>query len=625
MEQAAKRNARQITQRGRTSGHPPKFRPVQLATLVDTVPTGNLWMHEIKFDGYRALVAASGDQVLVHTRSGLDWTDKFAPLAAHIGALGLPACLIDGEIIARGQDGNPDFSSLQAVLRRGKGGQTDKDALEFHAFDLIEVSGEDLADLPNIERKERLEALLSEAQAPIFVADHIIGAGEKLFQAMCGAGQEGVIAKRVDAPYRGTRSRNWVKVKCTRRQEFVIVGWTKSIARGRDFSSLLLAQYVGKSLVYRGKVGTGFDAASQADLAARLDKISRKSPPLAVGGADARGVNWVTPKLVIEVAFAELTQEGRVRHGSFVGMRADKEASAVTGERAQAAPMQESAVKISNRSRVLFPEGGETKGDLADYYLDVAPLMLPYTACRPLSLVRCPQGRAKKCFFQKHDSGTFGDHVHHVPIREKDGGLEDYLYIDDAEGLISCVQMGTLEFHGWGARADAVDLPDRLIFDLDPDEGLEFRQCIRAAGDIRAKLADLGLVTFAMLSGGKGIHVVVPLKRGHDWETHKDFAHRFAEAMSLSQPERYVATMSKAKRKGRIFIDWLRNQRGATAVLPYSVRAREGAPVAIPVSWEELATMRDAHPFSIRDAAVLLERAQGLRGWGFAKQVLPAL
>ena len=625
MEAAAKRNARKVLPQGKALRRPPKFRPVQLATLVDAVPPGNLWMHEIKFDGYRALVAAAGGQVVVHTRSGLDWTDKFAPLAAHIAALGLPACLIDGEIIARGKDGNPDFSGLQAVLRRGKGGQSDQDELEFHAFDLIEVSGENLANLPNIERKERLEALLSEAQAPIFIADHIIGAGEKLFEALCAAGQEGVIAKRVDAPYRGRRSKNWVKVKCTRRQEFVVVGWTKSSARGRSFSSLLLGQYAGKALVYRGKVGTGFDAASQADLATRLEKTGRKSPPLAMSDADARGVHWVTPKLVVEVAFAELTREGRVRHGSFLGVRSDKPAATVVAEKARAAPPQESLMKISNRDRVLFPESGETKGDLADYYLGVAPLILPFAARRPLSLVRCPQGRAKKCFFQKHDSGTFGDHVHHVPIREKDGGLEDYLYIDDAEGLISCVQMGTIEFHGWGARADAVDLPDRLVFDLDPDEGLDFRQCVRAAGDIRTQLADLGLVTFAMLSGGKGIHVVVPLRRGHSWEAHKNFAHRFAEAMSLSQPERYVATMSKAKRKGRIFIDWLRNQRGATAVLPYSVRAREGAPVAIPVSWDELGAMSHAHPYSIRDAAVLLKRAENLRGWGFAEQDLPPL
>jgi bifunctional non-homologous end joining protein LigD len=625
MEQAAASNARKARPARRNSGKPPKFRPVQLATLVDSVPTGNLWMHEIKFDGYRALVAAAGGKLIVHTRSGLDWTDKFAPLAAHLAALNLPPCLIDGEIIARDKDGNPDFSGLQAVLKRGHGSQTDRDALEFHAFDLIELDGEDLAPMPNIERKERLEALLADAQPPVFIADHVIGSGEKLHDAMCAAGQEGIIAKRVDAFYRAGRTKNWVKVKCTRRQEFVILGWSRSTAKGRPFSSLLLGQYEGKKLVYRGKVGTGFDAESLVDMAAKLEKLARKTASVEVERAEARGVAWVTPKLVAEVAFAEFTGEGRVRHGSFLGLRSDKDAKSVTPERAQPAPAAEIDMKISNRDRVIFPESGETKGDLADYYAAVASLMLPFAAARPISLVRCPQGRAKKCFFQKHDSGTFGDHVHHVPIREKDGGMEDYLYLDDAEGLLACVQMGTIEFHGWGARADDVELPERMIFDLDPDEGLDFAECARAAKDIRARLADLGLVSFAMLSGGKGVHVVVPLKRGHDWDTHKDFARRFAEAMSLSQPKCYVATMSKAKRKGRIFIDWLRNQRGATAVLPYSARAREGAPVAVPIAWDELEGMKDAHPFSISDASRLIERARDLRGWGFCEQSLPGI
>ncbi|GAB7550841.1 DNA ligase D [Novosphingobium sp. 11B] len=625
MEKAASRNARHKNRSRKGAGKLPKFRPVQFATLVDTVPTGNLWMHEIKFDGYRALVAAAGGKVVVHTRSGLDWTDKFGPLAAHIAALDLPPCLIDGEIIARGTDGNPDFSSLQAVLKRGKGSQGEDQPLEFHAFDLLELDGENLAAMPNIERKERLEALLADAVPPIFVADHVIGAGETLYDAMCGAGQEGIIAKRIDAPYRGRRTKDWVKVKCTRRQEFVIVGWAKSSAKGRPFSSLLLGQYEDKTLIYRGKVGTGFDAEGLADMATRLEKLARKTPPLSVDKAEARGASWVTPKLVAEVAFAELTGEGRVRHGSFLGLRIDKKARAVTPEKAQAPPRAEIAVKISNRERVIFPESGNSKGDLADYYAAVAPLMLPFVTNRPISLVRCPQGRAKKCFFQKHDSGTFGEHVHHVPIREKDGGAEDYLYLNDAEGLLSCVQMGTIEFHGWAARVDDVERPDRMIFDLDPDEGLDFKECIRAAGDIRARLADLGLVAFAMLSGGKGVHVVVPLKRGHDWDTHKDFARRFAEAMSLAEPDRYVATMSKARRKGRIFIDWLRNQRGATAVLPYSVRSREGAPVAVPVSWDELDGMKTAQPFSIGDAAELIRRSERLHGWGFAEQRLPEI
>lgn len=623
MAAASFHNERKAAPRRKGPGKPPAVRALQLATLVDTVPTGNLWMHEIKFDGYRALIAASGDMVRVHTRNGLDWTDKFGPLAAHIAALDLPPCLIDGEIIARDARGNPDFSMLQSVLKRGKGSQGMDDALELHAFDLLELDGENIAPQPQIERKERLEALLAGASPPIFVTDHVIGAGEALYAAMCGAGQEGIIAKRVDAAYAGRRTRNWIKVKCTRRQEFVIVGWSRSSAKGRPFSSLLLGQYEGDELIYRGKVGTGFDADDLADLAKRLGTLARKTAPLAFDRAEARGASWVTPKLIAEIAFAELTAEGRVRHASFLGLRADKQAATVTHETPQATPSAAIAVAVSSRDRVIFPESGETKGDLADYYAAVAPLMLPFAANRPISLVRCPQGRAKKCFFQKHDSGTFGDHVHHVPITEKDGGAEDYLFVEDADGLIACVQMGTIEFHSWAARADAVERPDRMIFDLDPDEGLDFKECVRAASDIKAHLSDLGLVSFAMLSGGKGMHVVVPLTKGHGWDAHKDFARRFAEAMSLAEPDRYVATMSKAKRKGRIFIDWLRNQRGATAVLPYSARARPGAPVAVPIAWDDLGDRKDAHPFSISDAAALIDHARHLRGWGFANQTLP--
>ncbi len=607
--------------------NPPAFRKPQLATLVDTVPTGNGWMHEIKFDGYRALVAAAGEDVHVYTRNGKDWTDKFGPLVEAVAGLNLPSCLIDGEIIATDKAGNADFSTLQNVLKRGHGSQGKGDRLELHAFDLVELDGEDLAALPNIERKERLEALLAVAPPPIFVADHIIGAGEKLLETMCGAGQEGIICKRIDARYAHARSASWVKVKCTRRQEFIIIGWKKSSANARPFSSLLLAQREGEALIYKGKVGTGFTQDTMAELAAKFARIERKTAPADVDRTASRGVTWLTPKLVAEVAFSEFTGEGKVRHGSFLGLREDKPAKEVVPETAAKTPSPEAPVKISSRERVIFPETAQTKGQLADYYMTVAPLMLPFAGSRPTSLVRCPQGRGKKCFFQKHDAGSFGPHVRQVPIREKDGGTEDYLYIEDMAGILACVQMGTIEFHGWGARVADVEAPGRMVFDLDPDEGLDFGDVKRAAKDIRARLADIGLVSFAMLSGGKGVHVIVPLETGHDWETHKDFSHRFAEAMSLAEPERFTANMSKAKRKGRIFIDYLRNQRGATAVLPFSARARAGAPVALPIAWSELDGFENAHPFSIDDADRLIERAKdkALAGWGFAAHGLPDL
>jgi bifunctional non-homologous end joining protein LigD len=297
-------------------GKRPVFRPPQLATLVDTVPTGNGWMHEIKFDGYRALMAVRGDDVRIYTRTGKDWTEKFAPLVAAVAAMDLPPALIDGEIVAHDENGNPHFSSLQNILKRGHGSQGAGDALAFHAFDLIEENGEDLTKLPNIERKERLAALLEDAQAPIHVADHVIGAGEQLFEAMCGAGQEGIIAKAIDAPYAHKRSRNWVKVKCNLRQEFVIVGFKASSARGRPFASLLLAQHEGKALVYKGNVGTGFDAATMTDLAGKMARLARKTPTVEVERTAARGVTWLTPTLVAEIAFAEFTADGnRVRHG----------------------------------------------------------------------------------------------------------------------------------------------------------------------------------------------------------------------------------------------------------------------------------------------------------------------
>ncbi len=630
MRKAASHNkgqARPSAPRRARGAKPPAFRSPQLATLVDAVPAGNGWLHEIKFDGYRALIAAAGADVVVYTRSGKDWTDKFAPLARAFRALDLPPCLIDGEIVAYDAQGNPDFSALQAVLKRGHGAQREGDGFAYHAFDLLDLDGNDLSRLPNIERKERLDALLAQAEAPIHVADHVIGAGEKLLKAMCGAGQEGIISKRIDAPYASRRGRAWVKVKCTMRQEFVIIGWKKSSAKGRPFASLLLAQHQAGELIYKGNVGTGFTQQILDDLSHAMKPLERKTPPAEVDRVASRGVTWLSPKLVAEIAFAEFTADGNVRHGSFLGLRGDKQAREVEPETPEAPPPPDPPVNISSRDRVIFPDSGQTKGQLADYYAAIAPLMLPFAAQRPISLVRCPQGRAKKCFFQKHDSGSFGPHVHHIPITEKDGGTEDYLFISDAAGILACVQMGTIEFHGWGARSMDVEAPDRMVFDLDPDEGLDFAAVTRAARDIHDRLADVGLASFAMLSGGKGVHVVVPLTPGHDWAAHKDFARRFAEALAMAEPDRFTANMSKAKRKGRIFIDYLRNQRGSTAVLPYSARARAGAPVAVPVAWDELKRQDNAHPFGIADLRRLLDRAEGkaLAGWGFADQALPDL
>nr|WP_294809458.1 DNA ligase D [uncultured Sphingomonas sp.] len=600
----------------------PVFQPPQLATLVDSVPAGNQWLHEVKYDGYRALIATGAKGPKIYTRTGLDWTDKFPGIAEAAKGLSAPA-LIDGEIVAY-KNGKPDFSTLQEAIANGG------EDLTFFAFDLL-ADREDTTKLPQLARKERLRALLEGADERILFSEHIVGAGEKLFETMCREGYEGIVSKRADAPYRGTRTKAWLKVKCIHRQEFVIIGWTPSSAKGRGFRSLLLALNGPDGLVYAGKVGTGFNQATLHDLRERFDRIPAKEAPVKVPRAEARGAQWLQPKLVAEIAFTEFTAENVVRHGSFIGLREDKKPRDVVAEKP--APLPEtpaaapSSIKISSRDRVIYPEAGLTKGQLADYYTAIAPVALRWLANRPISLVRCPQGRAKHCFFQKHDAGSFGEHVHHIDVREKDGSVEPYLYVDDLDGIMACVQMGTIEFHGWGSLVADIEKPDRLVFDLDPDEGLDFAQVRKAAEDLKGHLADIGLTSWPLLSGGKGVHVVVPLIPEADWPTVRSFAERFARALAQAEPDRFTANLKKLTRKGKIFIDYLRNQRGATAVLPYVARARENAPVAAPISWTQLRDLESAKLYTIRDAEALLERAtsRALQGWGEAEQTLPDL
>ena len=627
---ASKRAAGKGSAKKSPADKPPAFREPQLCTLVDAVPAGSAWLHEVKYDGYRALVAVGGGAAKVFTRSGLDWTDKFAGVAEAAAALPVEAALIDGEIVAY-KDGKPDFSTLKNAIAGGG-------AMTFFAFDLLHLDGEELADQPTVARKERLRPLVDGADARLQFAEHVLGAGEQLFAAMCEQGLEGVVSKLADAPYRGGRARAWVKAKCLHRQEFVIVGWTTSDKK-RGFKSLLLGVHEGGRLRYAGKVGTGFTQALMDELREQLDALAVDTATVEAPRAAVRGAKWVRPELVAEIAFAEVTPDQVLRHASFLGLRGDKPASEVVAEAAEAAepPPQPAPaapaieVKVSNRERVIFPESppakGVTKGELADYYAQVAPVMLPWVAARPVSLVRCPQGRAKHCFFQKHDAGSFGEWVHQVPVREKDGSSENYLYVEDADGLVACVQMGTIEFHGWGSRVATLEQPDRLVIDLDPDEGLDFAETKKAAEWVRQQLAELGLVSFPLLSGGKGVHVVVPLTPRAEWPAVRDFAERFARALAQAEPERFVAVMTKAKRTGRIFIDYLRNGRGSTAIMPYAARARAGAPVAAPVSWSELKDLDTAARWSVRDAAELIERAngRGLRGWGVADQTLPDL
>ena len=372
----------------------------------------------------------------------------------------------------------------------------------------------------------------------------------------------------------------------------------------------------------------------------RMEPLAVEKAPVVVPRADRKGAHWIKPQLVAEIAFTEFTGDGILRHPSFIALREDKPAKDVVREvpqhlesvtkpprkrQSKHASAEDFGIEISSPERVIYPELGLTKKDLADYYATVERLIMVDAADRPMTLIRCPGGRTGECFFQKHDKGTFGPHVKQIPIEEKAGKTEDYLYFADIQGLLACVQMGTVEFHGWGSKVEKVEYPDRLVFDLDPDVGLDFNKVKSAAVRLRGLLDGLGLESFPLLSGGKGIHVVVPLDASKDWPTVKSFADRFSRAIAEAEPETFTANIRKVQRKGRIFLDWLRNQRGATAVMPYSARAREGAPVSAPIAWDELDRYESGHHFSIRDFDELLDRAtsKALRGWGEADQALP--
>ncbi|TGQ04145.1 DNA ligase D [Mesorhizobium sp. M2E.F.Ca.ET.166.01.1.1] len=603
---------------------PPAFRPVQLARLVDTVPAGERWIHEMKFDGYRILVAVGSGEARAYTRSGLDWSGRFPSVLSEARKLRVRSALIDGEAVVMDAAGRSSFQALQNALKG------DPASIDFYAFDLLELDGEDLTKLPLLERKEKLEEILPEKSHILRYSDHIQGRGEELLNRFCDAGLEGVISKLADSEYVGARDGSWLKIKCIKRQEFVLVGWTPS-DKDRAFRSLILGVHDGGKLRYTGKVGTGFDTAEMERLIRTMAPLEQSAATVEAPRAEVRGAHWLRPKLVAEIAYTEMTNEGTLRHPSYLGLREDKKPEAVALETehhtATLPAPATSTIAISNRGRVIYPESNITKGQLADHYADVASIMLPWAGNRPISLVRCPQGRAKKCFFQKHDAGSFGDKVHHVGITEKDGHEEPYLYVDDAEGLVTCVQMGTIEFHGWGARIDDVEKADRLVFDLDPDEGLDFEAVRAAAFQFRDILKSLGLTTFPMLTGGKGVHVIAPLTPRAEWPEVKAFASGLAQAVARTDPSHFTAVLSKAKRKGRIFVDYLRNQRGATAIMPYSARSRPGAPVAAPITWAEMKTIDAPSHFHVGDAGELKKRAasKSLAGWGRADQVLPNL
>jgi bifunctional non-homologous end joining protein LigD len=642
----------------------PSFVKPQLATLVREAPAGDGWLHEIKFDGYRMLARLDNGRVRWLSRNGLDWTRRFAALTPSIEALGAQSALLDGEVVAVQPDGTTSFHALQTALSEGR-----SDVLTFYAFDLLHLDGVDLRRCTLEERKEVLGLLLGvedgdgDPTSAVRFSKHIAGEGPAFYRQACNARLEGILSKRRDQPYASGRSRDWLKIKCAREQELVVIGFTKPGGSRVGLGALVLGYYEDGRLKHAGRVGTGFGRKMLLDLRQRLKPLVLDRPPVAgpLPAAARRGVTWVRPELVAEVGFTEWTSDGMLRHPTFKGLREDKPASEVVREKPAATPAPKSSgwrraksaakapraraqpakpararaseaqsaevagIEITHPERVVYPELGVTKLELARYYESVAERILPHIAGRPLSVVRCPRGAGAPCFFQKHGHGHFPDAVKAVEV-EEGSGKALYLMVDSLPGLIAVVQMGAMELHPWGSRADRLEHPDVMIFDLDPAEGVPWKSVTQSALLLRGLLEHLGLESFLKTTGGKGLHVVVPLARRQGWDEVKAFSRNLAEQMERAAPELYLSTASKAKRKGRIFVDYLRNARGATAVAPYSSRARAGATVAVPLHWSEIE--RDpvrADAFDVRNLARRLERRGFRDPWAAFFRVKQAL
>ncbi len=597
----------------------PKFIEPQLATQVSTPPSGDDWLHELKLDGYRIQLHVDKGKSTIYTRKGLDWTHRMRDIAATAAELPVKSALIDGEVVVLDKDGKTSFADLQAAF------QDEKNAhLTYFAFDLLHLDGHNLRGLPLERRKAILEGLLSELEDDSILrySEHIRAHGDETFKHACKVGAEGIVSKLASSHYVSGRSKSWLKEKCVHQQEFVIGGFTPPSNGGPGIGSLLLGYYDDGKLKYAGRTGTGFTQASQKTVRKRLEELRQEKAPFAgtLTTEEKKDALWVKPEAVAEVQFASWTGDHRVRQASFQGLREDKPAKEIRREepvtmpkpsRGRAKKDEPEAVEkasapqkkttkppdlsvladfhLTHPEKVLDVDSGMTKAQLAEYYFEIADRLLPYIAERPLSVVRCPEGSGKPCFFQKHIGMGVPKGVESVSVpNKKEKGAEDYLTVSTRDGLVGLAQMGVMEIHPWGSRNDALETPDLIIFDLDPDAEIEWKTLAESATEVRDVLKELGLKTFVKSTGGKGLHVVAPIEPKHAWPEVKEFTHNVVLALEKARPERYLTKMTKSARKGRIFLDYLRNDRGATAVAPYSPRARKGVRVAIPLRWDEL-------------------------------------
>ena len=590
----------------------------QLATLVDHMPSDDRWLHEIKFDGYRLLCRVKNGEVRLFTRNANDWTSKLTAQANAVANLRMKEAWLDGEAVVLTEQGRSSFQALQNAFDSHFTG-----TIVYCLFDLLYLNGYDLRSTPLIERKRLLASLLSRSRdAHLRYSDHIIGDNQASLEEACRQGLEGLIVKRMDAGYRSGRGRSWLKVKCEQRQEFVIGGFTEPAGSRQGFGALLLGFYEDGRLRYAGKVGTGFSDRVLKTLHRTLVALERPKPPFVnpPTGYEAKGAHWVIPQLVAEIRFAEWTQEGILRQPSFQGLRTDKPATEIGRERAEPpvehhtgtraskpkGTHQATAGRLTNPDRVLYPDIGLTKAALAAYYELVADRMLPHLRGRPLTLLRCPEGY-QKCFYQKHINENVPRAIGRIEI-EEDEGRDTYMLAESLEALLGLVQMGVLEVHTWGSIKDRLERPDRLTFDLDPDPSVPWAQVIEAAQLTKTLLDELGLVSFLKTTGGKGLHIVTPIQRTFGWDEVKTFTKLVADHLVTTIPQRFTSNMSKRARKGKIFIDYLRNARGATAIAAYSTRAKPGAPVSVPIAWDELSRDLPSDYFTVLNLPDRLKR-----------------
>ena len=610
--------------RGAKKGILPPFVEPSLAATADTAPSGGKWLHEIKYDGYRMQARIDGGKVKLLTRTSLDWTHRFKTIAAALKRLLVGSALIDGEIVSLQDNGISSFSGLQADLKSGR-----TNRLAFMAFDLLYLEGVDIQGATLVERKNLLKEVVDTLpdQSIIRYSDHMEGDGPNIFTHACRMGLEGLISKRADFPYRSGRGDHWIKSKCAYSQEFVIIGFVPSTTVKNAIGSLVVGYYEAGKLVHAGRAGTGYKEEQAIELRRMLDPLLTPKPSLAkkLEPLAEKGVKWVEPRHVAEVEFRGWTIDGILRQAAFKGLREDKPPQEIRRENVPGSPEPKHAqpqFTLTHPERILWPDTGLTKQGLADFYVAIAKWILPQVTGRVLSLVRCPSGVGKDCFYAKHPWQGAPSALRRVDVGEKD----PMVAIDDLEGLIALVQSGVLEIHPWGSRIEDLERPDRIIFDLDPGPGVSWQEVIDAARDVRARLQKMKLRSFAKTSGGKGLHVIVPFVPQHDWDTVKEFTRLFAEKMADDDPDRYVAKATKVRRDGRIFIDYLRNGRGATAVAAYSTRARPGAAISTPLAWDELTLAIGPAHFTVDNLSQRLDHL-GADPWAEMaklKQKLPA-